>query len=276
MSAFAPRTRLLAGGLPAILMLAALGCDVAAQAAPPDFMTGAAWLLTSGEFKAIPGSTPSPVRQDPRYRYVPNNTSEQPTYRIGDVGNPNLKPWVAAAMKKDNDEVLAGKFAYTARSSCAPGGVPGFMTFPAQPIHFIQTPKLVLMLYQGNAEVRRVHMNASHTANPKPSFYGESVGRYEGDTLVIDTIGLNDKTFLDAYRTPHSNKLHVTERWRMTADGKTLDVQIRVEDTEAFNQPFSMMTSYRRVPVDWQEAICAENNGYFFQERIPTATTPDF
>ena len=69
------------------------------------------------------------------------------------------------------------------------------MIFPAQPIYFIQTPKQVLMLYQGNAEVRRIHMNVPHSANPKPSWYGESVGRYEGDTLVIDTIGLNNKTF---------------------------------------------------------------------------------
>jgi hypothetical protein len=257
-------------------MLASLGSDTAAQNAPPDFMTGAAWLAMGGEFKEIPGSTPTPVRQDPRYRYVPNNTNEQPTYRIGDVSNPNLKSWVAAAMKKDNEEVLTGKFAYTARSSCAPGGVPGFMIFPAQPIYFVQTPKQVLMLYQGNAEVRRIHMNVQHTANPKPSFYGESVGRYEGDTLVIDTVGLNNKTVLDAYRTPHSGKLHVTERWRMTPDGKTLEVTIGIDDPEAFNQPFSVMQRYNRVASNWNEQICAENNGYFFQERVPTASAPDF
>src|SRR5688500_10390497 len=144
----ASRTRLLAGGVLSVLVLASFNSDALAQASPPDFMTGGAWL-GGGSFIEIPGSTPTPVRQDPRYRYVPNNTNEQPTYRIGDVSNPNLKPWVAAAMKKDNDEVLAGKYAYTARSSCAPGGVPGFMIFPAQPIHIIQTPKQVLMLYQG-------------------------------------------------------------------------------------------------------------------------------
>jgi len=256
-------------------MLASLGSDAGAQNAPPNFMGGAAWL-GGGSFIEIPGSTPAPVRQDPRHRYVPNNTSEQPTYRIGDVGNPNLKPWVAAAMKKDNDEVLAGKYAYTARSSCAPGGVPGFMIFPAQPIHFIQTPTTVWMLYQGNAEVRRVHLNVQHTTNPKSSFYGESVGRYEGDTLVVDTIGLNNKTVLDAYRTPHSDKLHVTERWRVVDGGKMLEVQIRIEDPEAFNQPFSVMQRYERMPANWMEAICAENNGYFFQERVPTAAVPEF
>ena len=96
MSALASRTRLLAGGVAAAVLLASYAGAQGPR--PPDFMTSAAWLLTSGDFKAIPGSTPSPVRQDTRYRYVPNNTSEQPTYRIGDVSNPNLKPWVAAAM----------------------------------------------------------------------------------------------------------------------------------------------------------------------------------
>jgi hypothetical protein len=273
MSGFASRT--LADCVLSALLLAALGNDATAQVSRPDLMTGAAWL-GGGSFIEIPGATPTPVRQDSRYRYVPNNTGEQPTYRIGDITNPNLKQWVKDVMKKDNDEVLAGKYAYTARSSCAPGGVPGFMLFPAQPIYIIQTPKQVLMLYQGNAEVRRIHLDVPHSQNPKSSFYGESVGRYEGDTLVVDTIGLNDKTFLDAYRTPHSDKLRVNERWRLTENGETLEVVIRVDDPEAFNQPFEMMQRYRKVPANWSEQICAENNGYFFQERIPTAERPDF
>jgi len=188
----------------------------------------------------------------------------------------SVATWFTSILLVVLGAVIAGKYAYTARSSCAPGGVPGFMIFPAQPIHFIQTPKQVWMLYQGNAEIRRVYLDVQHTRNPKSSFYGESVGRYEGDTLVIDTIGLNNKTVLDAYRTPHSDKLHVTERWRMVDGGKTLEVQIRVEDPEAFNQPFQMMQRYERQPANWLQAICAENNGYFFQERIPTASAPDF
>ena len=127
-----------------IVASAALWMFVSAAAAQPtqsrpDFQS--AWLAMGGEFKEI-GGTPFPTRQDPRYRYVPNNTSEQPTYRIGDITNPNFKPWVAEVMKKDNDEVLAGKYAYTARSSCAAAGVPGFMGFGAQPIYFVQTPSL--------------------------------------------------------------------------------------------------------------------------------------
>src|SRR5712671_5626437 len=80
----------------------------------------------------------------------------QPTYRMGDLSNPNLKPWVKEWMKKDNDEVLAGKIGYTARSSCAAAGVPGFLTYPVRPVYFIQTPKQVAMIYSGDAQVRRI------------------------------------------------------------------------------------------------------------------------
>ena len=265
----------LLGGALSVLVVCALNSDALGQASPPDFTTGAAWL-GGGTFIEVPGSGPTPVRQDPRYRYVPNNTNEQPTYRIGDVSNPNLKPWVAAAMKKDNDEVIAGKYAYTARSSCAPGGVPGFMLFPAQPIYFIQAPNKVLMLYQGNAEVRRIHMNVPHTANPKPSFYGESVGRYEGDTLVIDTIGLNNKTVLDAYRTPHSDKLHVTERWRIIEGNSILEVTYTVEDPDTFEKPWTAKQRFRRVPTAYTEEVCIEGNLVLHQWELHIADKADF
>jgi len=266
------RQAFLLGG---VLFLLSASFDATAQPNTPNFATDA-WLAMGGEFKDVPGATsPSQVKQDPRYRYVPNNTGEQPTYRIGDISNPNLKQWVKDAMKRDNDEVLAGKYAYTARSSCAPGGVPGFMNFGAQPIYFVQTPKETLMLFQGDQQIRRIYMDAQHTRSPKSSWYGESVGRWEGDTLVTDTIGLNNKTFLDTYRTPHSDKLHVTERWKM-ADHDTLDVVIRIEDPEAYNQPFSVMQRYRRVQQSYVEQVCAENNGHFFGERIPTANKSDF
>ena len=119
-------------------------------------------------------------------------------------------------MKRENDKVLAGGIAYTPRSSCMPGGVPNFMIYPvAEPLYFLQRPKQVTMIFAGNAEVRRVYLDVPHSANPKPSWYGESVGHYEGDTLVIDTIGLSSKTYVDNYRTPHTEKLHVVESWKL-------------------------------------------------------------
>ena len=69
------------------------------------------------------------------------------------------------------------------------------------------------MIYSGDAQTRHIYMNVPHTKNPSPSWYGESVGHWEGNTLVIDTIGMNTKSFVDNYRTPHTERLHVVERW---------------------------------------------------------------
>jgi len=215
----------LAGVTLTTIACAALAPATLAQqkASPPDFSMNQAGWVTTGEITGVPGG-PSILRQDPAHAFVPNNVGRQPTYRIADLTNPNLKPWVRERMKRDNDEVLAGKIAFTARSSCMPAGVPAFVTYPVRPVYFVQTPRLVLMIYSGDAQVRRIYLDVPHSENPKPSWYGESVGHYEGDTLVIDTVAQNDKTFLDYYRTPHSTKLHVVERWKLIEDGQKLEV----------------------------------------------------
>ncbi len=268
-----------AGVLMGILALVLSGAAFAQQKKAPDFyMNGVGWFGV-GDFIAVPGS-PRPVESDPAHPYVPNNTRNQPTYRISDVTNPNLKPWVASAMKKDNSEVLAGKIGFTPRSSCMPAGVPAFMNMGGfQPIFFVQTPKEVWIVHTGNQEVRRVYLDVPHSANLQPSWYGELVGHYEDDTLVIDTIGLNDKTYVDYFRTPHTTRLHVVERWRMTEDGKGLEVDIRVEDPDAFNEPWSASRRYRRTQIAMyaqQEMICAENNEHLFDYHVPVAEMADF
>src|SRR3984893_17343890 len=181
-----------------------------AASAPPGFSPTAqtAWVgLGIGALLPVPGS-PKPIGQDPAHRYISNDesgvTGQQPTQRISDISNPNLKQWAKDVMKKDKDDALAGKFAFTARSSCKPAGVPGFDVLLGGALFILQSPTEVTMIFSGNAEARHIRLNASHSADPKPSWYGESVGYYDGDTLVVDTIGLNDKTFLDNYRTPHT------------------------------------------------------------------------
>ena len=282
MSTFTLGKRVLAGTILAGLACAAPTAQAVAQqkAAPPDFSSDhVGWVGVGGGgpgFVAVPGRLP-PVTSDPAHPFVPNGTGSQPTYRIADLSNPNLKPWVKERMKKDNDDVLGGKIAFTARSSCRPAGVPGFMAFGGgNPVFFIQTPQQVWMIYSGNQEVRRIYLDVSHSLNPKPSWYGESVGHYEGDTLVIDTIGQNDKTAVDPYRTPHTEKLHVVERWKMIDDGKAMDVSFTVEDPDAFYEPWSGMRRYRRVQQEMLEEACAENNQHLFDYHIPVANTPDF
>jgi len=269
-----------------LTLCAALAGTAAAQqppaaAPPPNFSptAQAAWVgIGTGAFAPIPG-WPAPVGQDPAHPYVPNGAAgRQPTHRISDTSNPNLKQWAKDVMKKDNDEVLAGKFAFTARSSCMAAGVPGFLVLLAPGgLTIVQSPDEVTMIVDGNAETRHIKLNAAHAANAKPSWYGDSVGHYEGDTLVIDTIGLNNKTFLDNYRTPHSDKLHVTERWRMIEDDKKIEVELWLDDPETFNAPFKMLRRYERMDREFMEYICAENNSAnIFDYGTPTASKPDF
>jgi hypothetical protein len=250
------------------------------KAAPPNFSSSEYGWVRVGQggpdFDAVPGKVP-PVKSDAAHPFVNNGAGRQPTYRIADLNNPNLKPWVKEHMKKDNDEVLAGKIAFSARQSCMHAGVPGFMAYGGPtPLYFVQTPKEITMIFSGDHQVRRVYMDVPHSENPKPSWYGESVGHYEGDTLVIDTIAQNTKTVVDPYRTPHSDKLHVVERWTMTDGGKGLEATFMVEDPEAFNEPWWGKRRYRRVEEKMLEDVCAENNQHLFDYHIPTADKSDF
>jgi len=268
-----------------LLIIAALRPVSAQQtASPPNFSPdpSTAWgrmARGDADFWQVPGRMP-PVFGDPLHPYVPNGTAAQPTYRIGDTKNPNLKPWVRAAMDKDNAEVLAGKPAFTPRSSCASSGVPSFMASGApNPIYFIQTPKQVWIILSADHQVRRVYLNVAHSRNPKRTWYGESVGHYEGDTLVIDTIGLNDKSFVDIYRTPHSDQLHVQERWKLVESGKMLEVVFTVSDPVGFYEPFGATRRYKRLSEEFAEDVCAENNVDAVTGKpnaIPTAETSDF
>ena len=184
-------------------------------------------------------------------------------------------------MRKANEEVLAGKVPFIARERCWPAGVPGLDIYNrGQPVHFIQTPKMVVIINELYPQIRHVYLDVPHSAHVKPSWYGESVGHYEGDELVVDTIGLNDRTFVDNYRTPHTEQLHVVERFKMVDGGKTLQVFVTVDDPGAFNMPWSAIQHWRRVnsgPLD--EVICEPNHASYHGYDVaplPQADRPDF
>jgi len=273
--------------LPAMLCYGAIlgAVPPAASADIPNFMgdRNTAWVpdRPTGDDFLPPPSGPGPVMSPKDRPYVPNGLGRQPTYRIADLTNPILQPWVVERMKKDNDVVLAGKVPYIAREHCRPAGVPGFTVFTrVQPIHFIQTPTKVVIYNELNAEVRRIYLDVPHSPKPKPSVYGESVGRYEGDELVVDTIGTGDKTYVDNYRTPHTDQIHVVERFKLIEDGQTLQSLVTVTDPGAFNMPWSALQRWRRLTDrPMVENLCAENNldpfGYD-EYPIPQATKPDF
>jgi hypothetical protein len=223
----------------------------------------------------------------------------QAVFAIGDLNAPILQPWAREQMRQRNERVLAGKPAFSRQASCWPVGTPGFLLYAVQPVYFVQAPKEVVMIWQADHQVRHVYLNVPHSPNPKPSWFGESVGHYEGDTLVVDTIASDTRTFIDQFETPHTEKLHTIERFHMTNGGMTMEVNLHVEDPGAFTTPWDAIQRYRRVEpgvADVTEAFnalsstsaagpilessCAENpNSLFGAEGalpIPQTDKPDF
>jgi hypothetical protein len=230
---------------------------------------------------------------------------------VGDYANPILTPAAAEVVKQHADTSLAGRGFPSPRNQCWPEGVPFIFTNSA--VVLLPQPGRITMLYDEDHEVRRVRMNAPHPAQLAPSWYGDSVGRYEGDTLVIDTVGFKIGPFsaVDQYGTPFSQALHVVERYRLIDDdaaraawerggtensrngmgigegwapdpaykGKALQLQFTVEDKDVFTTPWSATKTYRRVFRDWPEQVCAENPHKYSTEKdaaVPTAAKADF
>ncbi len=271
---------------------------------PPNFAPNPSVGWVSAGVRLLPPpSGPGPVVVAPGQRQASNNDvrarGAQAVFAIGDLNAPILQPWARERMRQRNERILAGKPAFSQQASCWPVGTPGFLLYAVQPVYFVQSLKEVLMIWQADHQIRHVYMNVPHSPDPKPSWFGESVGHYEGDTLVVDTVASDPRTFIDQFETPHTDKLHTIERFHMTNGGKTLEVNLHVEDPGAFTTPWDAMQRYRRVepgvadvtesfnalsstsaagPI--LEASCAENpNSLFGAEGalpIPQTEKPDF
>ena len=234
-----------------------------------------------------PGLGHGPIKPDPDHPYTSNaeagRTGKAPTKRLGNYKDPILKPWAAAAMKAANDEALSSveKIPFAAQARCYPGGVPGQLLFPFEPLYFIQLPKIVYMIWQRDHMVRRVFLTDRHSENREPSWFGESIGHYEnGDTLVVDTVGLSTKdSYIDNFSTPHTEHLHVVERFTLEPDGQHLTAIAKVEDTDTFNAPLTMKQRWTKAKGRMIETVCAENNFDYFSQGlfpVPMAAKPDF
>ena len=250
----------------------------AAQPPAPDF-SGAGWITMRNDFLP-PKSGPGPVTFDPTHPYVMDGTpGKQPTFRVADLNNPVLMPWVKHALQKLNQNVLAGKTNYTVANTCRPAGVPTILLVRITPMQIIQTPKQVWMLWENDHQVRRIYLDRPHSRTIKPSWFGESVGHYEGDTLVVDTVGISTRTNVDNYNTPHTDKLHVVERYHLIDGGKTMQVDVTVDDPGAFTTPWSAIQTYRRTNQPILEDACAETATEPVDlgiPPIPVAQHPDF
>jgi hypothetical protein len=244
-----------------------------------------AWLVLGVDWlDPPPGLGHGPIRSDPAHPLHGNRDGPgQVTPHIGNTKDPVLKPWAAKQMEQSNEEVLSGKrgLPFSAQSACYPGGVPEQLLTPAEPFYFIQTPKEVWMIWETDHQVRRIYLTDKHSKKVTPSWFGESIGHYEdGDTLVIDTVGLQAKmSYLDWFRTPHSEKLHVMERFKLSPDGKALNVLVKVEDPDTFNEPLYLTRRWNKVANQLLEMVCAENSDDHFGENlfpVPHADKPDF
>ena len=256
----------------------------------PDSRTG--WIAgvpdgrnPVGQEFLSPTRGPGPITFDKAHPYYDTVASRRagitPTLRVADLTNPILQPWTREALRKVNERALTAIVMFTPKERCWPIGVPGFMLYPVTPIYFLQTPKEVVMIWEEDHMVRHVYLTDRHSPDVKPSWFGESIGHYEnGDTLVIDTIGLNTRTFVDSFRTPHTEQLHVVERYRIVDGGKALDASVYVDDPGAFTMPWTGLQRYRRSEQGpMRESACAENNASFYDydiEPIPHADRPDF
>jgi hypothetical protein len=272
----------LAAGAPPLMLPSSQGWTAYIRKGGPPDATDYGHARTFNEW-AAPLSGIGPISDGPAHPFYNNSVATQvarnSNYRVADLSSEaakNLMPWAIDALKKQNALALADRNGETRQARCWETGVPDIHEAP-QSLYFIQTAKEVVM-YQGG-RVRHVFMNVPHSKNPEPSWYGESVGRYEGDTLVVDTIALNDKTFVDGFRTPHTAKLHVVERFRVVDGGKALDISWTADDPGLAYKPWGARRPRYRSNGRMDEDTCAANNDDRFHlgfDPVPQADRPDF
>jgi hypothetical protein len=258
-----------------------------------------------------PASGAGPIVNKSRLRGGPRDGVGNANQFVGDYANPILRPQAAEVVRKYGEISLAGGTYPTPSNQCWPSGVP--YIFFQHGMQMLQLPEKIVFLYLRNHESREVRLNQPHPAHVTPSWYGDSIGHYEGDTLVVDTIGVKTGPFamVDMYGTPFSPALHIVERYRLLdyADakgaidrnskenirfgpgvqslefdpayrGKHLQLAFTVDDVGVFTMPWTATITYS-VPLGaWEEHVCAESRlGHFStgaQAAVPTADTPDF
>jgi hypothetical protein len=172
---------------------------------------------------------------------------------------PPFTPWGAEQFKRAdvmvNDPNLA----------CLPHGIPRLMFVPL-PMQIFQVPGMILMYQEAGNQLRQIHLDRGHKKDLDPTYNGDSVGKWDGDTLLIDTVGFNDITWLDHAGLPHTDALHVVERIRR-ADHNTLVDDFTIEDPKAYTKAWTASQTYHLKP-GWEiaEYVC-DNNKYVYHEK---------
>jgi hypothetical protein len=268
---------------------------------------GVRWGKNAFNFEGMP-SGPQPLRDLSRLPSGKANAGQL----VGDFRNPILTPEAAAVVKRKGELAIAGKRFPNSQDQCRPMAPPfafamqlGFAVLPT-------TDGNIVVLYDQNMNVRHIRMNDTHPANLLPSPMGDSIGRWEGDTLVIDTVGIKTDAFtsVDRFGTPQSESMHVVERYRLidgalakaqvdkyeTSEGtvgggnrvagynpdaslKGLQLEVTLEDPKVFTAPLTARVTYRRLISNWQESVCSDNPMEHYKDEwigLPKTDHPDF
>jgi hypothetical protein len=285
----------------------------------PDFSR--VWMHPAFPWFEPPASGPGPVTNKSRWPQQPGDASGSVALPplppgvegvsdydqlVGDYTNPILQPWAAEVVKKFGEMSRAGITYPNPSNQCWPEPMP--FIYKQFQVQIIQQPDKITFLYSEHMDIRRVRLNEHHPGKVTPSWYGDSVGHYEGDTLVIDTVGVRtDRPYamIDLFGTPYTKSLHIVERYRLrdyddvkdaiernkkenwlflgdvfsNHRGKFLQLHLTIEDDGVFTTPWTATLTY--VPGDDQlpEEVCAENRHQYYYNNetdIPRADKPDF
>jgi hypothetical protein len=282
----------------------------------PDFTR--IWNHSGFPWFEPPASGPGPVTNRSRWpqRPIPDSLPPLPAgvdgvsdydQLVGDYTNPILQPWAAQVVKKFGDISLAGITYPNPSNQCWP--MPPPFIYKQGTVMILQQPDTVTLVYSGpSLDVRRVRLNQPHQKPLTPSLYGDSVGHYEGDTLVIDTVGVRtDRKYamIDLFGTPYTKALHIVERyslreyadvkdaierhkkenWLPAGDifsqhrGKFLQLHLTIEDEGVFTTPWTATLTYVPGRDQMSEVVCAENTHQYYYNNeadVPRTDKPDF
>ena len=269
----APRAALLGLAL-ATTALPAVALAAAPTEPSPAVMKAFDGLWTGFNGGAAPGAAPATPGAAPAAPAATPAAPKEPTSTVNDRRFPpaleaRLTPRSKAAYLKFKGLAsnVIDKEPPTPDNNCMPFAIPGETVTTGWPMMILVTPKVVGILMQIDTQLRIVHMNEEHPANLKPSFHGHSVGHWEGDTLVIDTIGFDSRAqFTDGFT--HGPNLHAVERYRIIEDGKIMEKTFTFSDPDALSEPYSFTRRMRRTDKPFQEYLNAQNNTLY---ECPTA-----
>lgn len=193
--------------------------------------------------------------------YVPDMTQDRANQK-GAGGLP-YTAWGADNFKNYDP----AKFDYTGR--CLPFGLMRSINVGGYPIQIMQSEQYVALLFEQNTWFHIVYLNRDHPRTPEPTWFGDSVGKWDGDSLVVDTIGFNGKTRLDTIGHPHSEQLHVIERYQFT-DRDHIAYEITIDDPKTYTRPWKNTRTFSRMKPGQElyEYSCEENNRDFTEGHI--------